>query len=186
MYRIKVNNLVIKNYLAGMTISDEVKIIINNIVDRYDRNYTHLLYAIFNVYLKSYVQLTDENCSLTKEEVIQITDKFNIYLPNINSNQILAIDKLDLIFSTSINSKYDCSKFSSYFYEDMYSKIENYLGVKNASENLEDIFAALESIVLFVESSMISISNKDESDDEFNNLYLHVDLYFDDLILTFF
>lgn len=186
MYRLKVNNLVIKNYLAGMTISDEVKIIINDIIDKYDHSYTHLLYSIFNVYLKSYVQLTDENCSLSKEEIIHITDKFNIYLPKVNSNQILIIDKLDLIFTISTNNKYDCSKFSSYFYEDIYNKIENYLGVEKANVHLEDIFAALESIVLFVESSMISISNKNEEIEQFNNLYLYVDLYYNDLILTFF
>ncbi|NTW91180.1 MAG: aminoacyl-histidine dipeptidase [Erysipelotrichaceae bacterium] len=147
-----INDRDIKNILDSLTVEDTVRNIIESIILRFDYNFTNFIYSVFSVYTTYYAQLTDENSHLNYNEAQNIFNTLTDFNISVDRSNVFVADIFDIMY---ITSAYDRTRFKSYFYEDTYNRLENLLGVDNATTHMEEIFEALETIFSAVEENLV-------------------------------
>jgi hypothetical protein len=147
-----INNKVIFDIVENLTLEDKSKEILKNVILRFDYNYINFIYTMFNVYTTYYFSIMDENSNLSHKEVIEILNKFSNYNIKPDLRHVFIADVYDILYSVSSLEK---SKFNSYFYGDMFNRIENLYGPKIANSHMEVIFDSLETIFKSVEETII-------------------------------
>lgn len=165
------NDLVVKNILHRLTLEDNVRDIIENIILRFDYSFTNFVYSMFSVYTTYYIQLLDENSHISYPEAMAIFRDLERNNLTIDRSNVFVADIFDIMY---INTAYDKTRFKSYFYEDTYNRLENLLGVENATTHMEEIFDAMESIFSAIEENLVF--NIIERDDTNSNIVFYIEL----------
>ena len=186
MYILRVTNEYISNIIKSLTINEKTLSVLNNIIIRFDHKYINFIYLLFTVYLKTYVRITDDNCHLSFQQRKEILNNFSENIPNVKYEQIFIADKFDILFGSSATQYLDSSKLKSYFYEDIYNRIENITGVEVATEFMEDIFDSIEIIISSIEAYIVRIVNNNETEDSSSCVYLYLDLIDNSLVIVMY
>lgn len=164
----------LRTIFNSLTLRDDTRSVLNTIITRYDHDYTKFMYGIFSAYSKVYINLIDEHCELSRQEVRQTLDKLTSLRREINPRNIFVADKFDLLYGVSCTGDLRNVKFKDYMYEDMFSRLENLLGAHNANEYMEDIFEAIEHVAGMIEGSLISVAQS--IDEEAPNIVFYIDI----------
>lgn len=147
-----VNNKVISDIIENLTVEDKIKDIAKNVILKFDYEYIHFIYGIFSAYTTYYFSIVDENSNLGRVEVEDICGKFSQCNVAIDLRHVFMADVYDILYVTS---SWEKSKFKHYFYEDMFSRLQNIYGTEIASSHMEDVFEILETIFISIEETII-------------------------------
>lgn len=147
------NDHVIKEIINSLTIEEEIKDIILNVIHQYDYSLVNFIYDMFSVYAGYYVNPLNENSYIPPTEAQQIFTELSSRInPNIDRNNVFVADIYDILF---FRPRYEKSPLNGYFYEDIYNRLENIIGTDQAFKYAEEIFDALEDIFYTVEEDLI-------------------------------
>lgn len=165
------NDNVVKNIIGRLTIEDNVREIIETIILRYDYSFTNFVYSMFSVYTTYYAQLLDENSHLNYTEANRIFGELSNMNLTVDRSNVFIADIYDIMY---VSLSFEKTRFKHYFYEDTYNRLENLLGVENATTYMEEIFDAMESIFSAVEENLVfNIIERDESN---SNIIFYLEL----------
>lgn len=170
----------LRSIFNSLALNDHTRAVLNNIIVRFDHDYAKFMYGIFSAYSKTYVSLMDEQCELSREEARVAMEKLIILRREINPANIFIADKLDLLYGVSCTGDMRNVKFKDFMYEDIYSRLENLLGVKHAQDCMEDIFEAIEFVTGIIEGNLISIAQS--MDEEQGNITFYLDIVHEGLL----
>lgn len=163
----------LRQIFNALTITDECRAVLNNIIVRFDHDYTKFMFGIFSAYSKVYISLMDEHCELSRQEARTAMEKLIILRRQINPANIFVADRFDLLYGVSCTGDLRNTKFKDFMYEDMYSRLENLFGVRVAQEHMEDVFEAIEFVTGMIEGNLISLANS--MGDEEGNILFYLD-----------
>jgi len=186
MYLLSINNRAINDIIESLVIDKEIKAILKQVILRYDYSYINFLYSLFSVYSKSYIRINNEKCELSINERLEILSTFSSKLNKVNYDNIFIADTFDVLFSISPHYWMESTKFNSFLYEDIYSRIENVINAGSADFYLEDIMESIEYISSFVESSIIRILTIKDEKSILSILHMHIDIDENNLYLTIY
>jgi hypothetical protein len=164
----------------ALTITDEAKVVLNNIITRFDQGYARFMHGIFSAYSKVHVSLMDEHCEASVEETRALLEKFLTLRREINPVNIFIADKFDLLYGVSCTGDTRNVKFKDFMYEDIYNRLENLYGADKASEHMEDIFESIEFVTGLIEGSLIALSQNANEDQ--GNITFYVDIHHEGLL----
>jgi len=164
----------IRNLFHSLTLNDDSRTVLNNLVLKFDYSYSKFMYMIFSAYANMYVSVLDEHSRLTQQEVKRAMNKLSVLRREINVNNVYVADKYDMLYGITCTGTIGNMRFKDYLYEDMYSRLENLLGVAYATNYLEDIFDSIECITTLIESNLISVSEDPEDVD--GNIIFYLDI----------
>ena len=167
-----INDKEIKQILDSLTISKEARDVIDSITLRFDYNYVNFVYSVFSVYTTYYCCVGDENSSVFGVEAQQIYDKYADANLNIDRRNVFVADIYDIMYTVSC---FDKDRFKDYFYEDIYNRLENVLGVENATIHMEEVFDSMETLFNAIEACIIaSIS---PAEDLTGNVVMYLEIH---------
>jgi hypothetical protein len=179
-----VSNHDVRSIIDGLPVNDKIKSIINNLILRYDHSYVNFVYTVFSVYTNTYSRINGEYSDLSHTESIHIYNIFNELIKDVKYDRIFIADRYDVLFNSSCVGDPGDRKFTHYFYEDMYSRLEYLVGVKEAPLILEDIFECLEYIIKYIEANVTRILEKKDSTYSNSHFSLYLDIIQDRLMLV--
>lgn len=166
------NDHVVHEIVNRLTLEDKVRDIILTIIQRYDYSLTNFIYSMFSVYTTYYANLRDENSHVSYYEAENIfRDLSSRSKLEIDRSNVFVADIYDIIFC---QSSFEKSRFKGYFYEDMYNRLANLIGVPEAYEHMEEIFDAMETIFCAVEENLVF--NIIQRDDPNSNVIMYLEL----------
>lgn len=171
----------IRNLFNNLIISEETRQLLHNLITRYDHDYVKFIFAIYSVYTNEYVNILSAESGISERQYLSILQKLSILNIPIHPSNIFVGDKFDILYGISYKEHSFSSHFNSYFYEDIYSRLENLTGVQ-ASEHMEEVFESIENVVINLETNLISISEVQEGDRA--SLIFYIDVYKDHLIFV--
>lgn len=194
MYLLIVSNNSIKSIIDRLTIKETTKEVLEAIILHYDYSYVNFIYTLFSVYLRAYVRLVDNIEDMSYSEIREIIDKFNAELPRVNPDNILLVDRYDILFTLSPMLFLESDKFTSFIYEYIYNRIEHLIDVnyfkedmsEEAIDYMEDILEAIEEIMASIEHTIIRHVNKDDEESTYGTFKLHLEIVDDSLYIAFF
>lgn len=167
-----------ENHLSAifnsLTLKDDSRAVLHNVVVRFDHSYTNFMYSIFSAYSNVYVSLMDEHCELSREEIRDAFNKLVVLRREIKPGNIFVADKLDLLYGVSCTGDTRNTKFKDFMYEDMCSRLENLLGVQKALDYMEDTFEAIEYVTGMIEGNLMAVAQS--TDDEDGNMLFYLDI----------
>ncbi len=165
------NDQVVKNIIGRLTVEDNIREIIENIILRYDYSFTNFVYSMFSVYTTYYVQLLDENSHINYLEASNIFTELTKMNLVVDRSNVFVADVYDIMY---VSLSFEKTRFKHYFYEDTYNRLENLLGVENATTYMEEIFDAMETIFSAIEENLVfNIVERDEAN---TNMIFYLEL----------
>ena len=165
------NDRVVKEIVNRLTIEDNVREIIENIILRFDYSFTNFVYSMFSVYTTYYTNLLDENSHINYHEAQRIFSDLSKSNLIVEHSNVFVADIYDIMY---VSCTWDKTRFKHYFYEDMYNRLENLLGVQNATTYMEEVFDAMDNIFSAIEENLVF--NIIESDDPQNNIIFYLEM----------
>jgi len=165
------NDQVVKNIIGRLTVEDNIREIIENIILRYDYSFTNFVYSMFSVYTTYYVQLLDENSHINYLEASNIFTELTKMNLVVDRSNVFVADVYDIMY---VSLSFEKTRFKHYFYEDTYNRLENLLGVENATTYMEEIFDAMETIFSAIEENLVF--NIVERDEPNTNMIFYLEL----------
>lgn len=139
--------------------------------------------------MRMYRNLLDTDIGLEKAERRAIHRKYNRLLNGLGTHirpaDILVADKMDLVFGLTGAGYDQPGRFRDHMYEDFYNRLEELLGVDQASYYLEETFSLIDTVVSEIEGMVMGLYIKNEGDDVGNgNLSLYADIREGNLVLV--
>lgn len=148
-----INEVVIKNTLNQLCISDDILKAINDIVTKFDHSFTSNIYKIFTIYSNAYVNAYSDKSGLSASEALNITNKFKAFNINVDTSNVYVVDVFDLLIHRPL---IDNSLFKLNFYEDLYLKLDTLHGTEIADKLISTISEAMELLFIHVEDGILS------------------------------
>lgn len=163
----------LRSIFNTLTLTDDSHAVLNNVITRFDHDYSKFMYGIFSAYNRVCISMMDEHCEMSRDELRGAMEKLIRVRQHINPANIFVADKLDLLYGVSCTGDVRNVKFKDFMYEDIYSRLENLVGIHRASQYMEDIFEAIEFVTGMIEGNLIAISNT--SGEEDGNMVFYLD-----------
>lgn len=163
----------LRHIFSSLSLRDDVRSVLNNVITRFDHDYIRFMHSIFSVYSKVYVSLMDEHCELSREESRSAMEKLIVLRQQINPANIFVADRFDLLYGVTCTGDMRNSKFKDFMYEDIYSRLENLLGVQRAPQYMEDVFESIEFVTGMIEGALMGVAI--ENDDEEGNVLFYLE-----------
>lgn len=165
------NDRVVKDILNRLTLEDNVREIIENIILRFDYSFTNFVYSMFSVYTTYYANLLDENSHVNYHEAQRIFNDISRTNLVVDRSNVFVADIYDIMY---VSVTWDKTRFKHYFYEDMYNRLENILGVEHATTHMEEVFDAMECIFSAIEETLVF--NIIEREETHSNIIFYLEL----------
>lgn len=166
------NDHVVSDIVNRLTLEDKIRDIILETIHRYDYSLTNFIYSMFSVYTTYYANLRDENSHISYREAenifSDISSRSNL---TIDRSNVFIADVYDIIFC---QASFEKSRFKGHFYEDIYNRLTNLIGIPEAHEHMDEIFEAMETIFCAIESNLVF--NIMQHDDPNGNIILYLEL----------
>lgn len=163
-----------RELFQSLNIHDELKTFLGKLIVRYDTFFVNFVYSMFCFYTQTHVSVNSCQTGYSEHELQQLISAFTRFHPNLNLSNILISDRFDMLYGIGCTGYTYNPKFHDDFYEEIYNRLEEVLGVKNAYEKMEEVTLAIEQYVGMIETNLLTIS--DPKMDSNKNLVYYLEL----------